>query len=89
MSNCVPFDGVFVIIFFFTSILITDSGDYTITKKTDAIIFVIKVIKIIQCTYLQLRYQHHILIYHQMLELSGNRNLFIGVAFNFFSRSCP
>ena len=43
MSNCVPFDGVFVIIFFFTSTLITDSGDYTITKKTDAIIFVIKV----------------------------------------------
>ena len=42
MSNCVPFDGAFFIIFFFTSTLITDSGDYTITKKTDAIIFVTK-----------------------------------------------
>ena len=37
-----------------------------------------------KCAYLQLRYQHHILIYYQMLELSGNRNLFIGAAFNFF-----
>ena len=24
-----------------------------------------------QCSYLQLRYQHHTLIYHQMLELLG------------------
>ena len=38
-----------------------------------------------QCSYLQLRYQHHKLIYHQMLELSGNRNLFTGVAFKFFT----
>ena len=43
MSNCVPFDGVFVIIFFFTSTLITVSGGHAITKKTQAIIFVIKV----------------------------------------------
>ena len=43
MSNCVPFDGVFVIIFFFTLTLITDSGDHAITKKTHAIIFVINV----------------------------------------------
>ena len=35
MSNCVPFDDVFLIIFFFTSTLII--------KKTHAIIFVIKV----------------------------------------------
>ena len=33
MSNCVPFDDVFLIIFFFTSTLITDSGDHAITKK--------------------------------------------------------
>ena len=38
-----------------------------------------------QCTYLQLRYQHHKLIYHQMLELFGNRNLFTGVALKFFT----
>ena len=38
-----------------------------------------------QCSYLQVRYQHHILIYHQTLELSGNRNLFTGVAFKFFT----
>ena len=43
MSNCVPFGDVFVIIFFFTSTLITDSGDHAITKKTHATIFVIKV----------------------------------------------
>ena len=38
-----------------------------------------------QCSYLQLRYQHHKLIYQQMLELSGNRNLCTGVAFKFFT----
>ena len=47
-----------------------------------------------KCAYLQLRYQHQKLIYHQTLELSVNRNLFIGVAFNFFcglvlSTQCP
>ena len=38
-----------------------------------------------QCAYLQLRYQHHKLIYYQMLELFGDRNLFTGVAFKFFT----
>ena len=38
-----------------------------------------------QCAYLQLRHQHHKLIYHQMLELFGNGNLFTGVALKFFT----
>ena len=82
MLNCVLFDEFF----FFTSTLITDSGDYTITK-TSCNQFCYKRFweKMFQCSYLQLRHQHHKLIYHQMLELFGNRNLFTGVAFKFFT----
>lgn len=85
-EKCVPFDDVFVIIFSFHLDLDYWFRRSCYHKKTHAITFFIKVLrKMFQCAYLQLRYQHHKSIYHQMLELFRNRNLFTGVALKFFT----